>query len=151
MSAIDSGELLDDALRFAFAGLLLLFLFQMARIMIREIDAGTRDQPEQTRPPAPLAWLIVVDGGASKLVAGSSLPVEGRVTIGRAGECDIAVDDGSVSSVHAAVFAENDQWYVEDFASMNGTWARGRPVEGRNPLQDGDLLQFGRVQMRFLC
>lgn len=151
MSSFDSGELLYDLLRFAFSGLLLLFLFQMARIMLREIDIGTRDEVTQFRQPDPVAWLTVVDRGTSQLVDGSSLPIEGRATIGRTAECDIVIDDGSVSSVHAAIYANAGQWFIEDFESMNGTWARGRPVEGQIPLQNGDLVQFGRVRMRLLC
>ncbi|MEZ4500479.1 MAG: FHA domain-containing protein [Thermomicrobiales bacterium] len=151
MSAIDSGELLYDLLRFAFAGLLILFLVQMARIMVREIDIGTQDQMPAAQQRPLVASLMVLDAGASSLVNGASLFVDGRATIGRAPECDIVLDDPSVSSVHAALFVESGQWFIEDYDSMNGSWARGRPVEGTVMLKNGDMLQFGRVRARLLC
>lgn len=151
MSSIDTGELLYDVLRFAFAGGLLLFLALMLRAMLREIDIGTRDQIEIANTGQYGASLVIIDAGVSELVSGSHVSIVRRATIGRAAECDIPIDDPSVSSVHAAIFIDGGHWFVEDYESTNGTFAGGRPVDDRAPLSDGDIVQFGRVRTRLMC
>ncbi len=151
MSSIDTGELVYDLLRFAFAGGLLLFLGLMVRVMLREIDLGTRDRFEAGTATRNAASLVIIDGGVSNLTPGQHLTFERRATIGRSPECDIQIDDPSVSTVHAALFHDGGQWYVEDFDSTNGTFAGARPVQGEAPIEDGDLVQFGRVRARLMC
>ncbi|MFT3772938.1 MAG: sigma 54-interacting transcriptional regulator [Minicystis sp.] len=69
--------------------------------------------------------LLVVIG--SKLST-HPLPASGSVTIGRAAECDIRVDDASVSRRHAALHVGPDL-LVEDLGSANGVRLRA-PAAG---------------------
>jgi pSer/pThr/pTyr-binding forkhead associated (FHA) protein len=48
------------------------------------------------------------------------LPAEGRVTIGRAAECDVRIDDASVSRNHAILHV-GPPLRIEDLGSANGT------------------------------
>lgn len=78
------------------------------------------------------------------------------VIIGRAKDCDIQIDDQSVSSKHARLIVEKDAYlddaeniYIEDLKSTNGTEVNGKEVKKRK-LEDGDILKIGFNQFRFV-
>jgi len=68
--------------------------------------------------------------------------------VGRLPDCDVVVDDPSVSKHHARLSWNQTTWAVEDLGSSNGTQLNGKPVEGMGVVHDGDELQFGDA--RFL-
>src|SRR5262249_7094893 len=75
-------------------------------------------------------------------------PIDGEVTIGRAGGCNIALaGDTFVSQVHARVFERGGDVYVEDLGSTNGTLLNGAPLTAVTRLQRGDRLQIGQTFM----
>ena len=45
--------------------------------------------------------------------------------IGRGPENDIAIDDPSVSRVHAKLVQKGSRYFIEDMGSRNGTWVKG--------------------------
>src|SRR4051812_11721686 len=65
------------------------------------------------------------------------LPASGRVTLGRAPECDICIQDASISRQHAAVHL-GPPLRVEDLGSANGTQVR------RHGALDADTYQMRR-------
>ena len=69
-------------------------------------------------------------------------------TVGRGGGVDIALDDPSVSRLHAELVRRGTHVYVTDLGlSANGTRVNGRPV-GRRVLAQGDVVSFGSVRTR---
>jgi len=69
-------------------------------------------------------------------------------TVGRGGGVDIALDDPTVSRLHAELVRRGEHVYVSDLGlSTNGTRVNGRPV-GRRLLNDGDVLSFGSCRAR---
>jgi DNA-binding NtrC family response regulator len=102
---------------------------------------------------------------ASKLTS-HPLPASGAVSIGRAAECDVRVDDASVSRRHAVIHVtsgrDGPELSVEDLGSANGvrvrapapgsphtaqlTEVRGRPGD-RLPLRVGDTLLLGAAML----
>lgn len=78
------------------------------------------------------------------------------VILGRAKDCDIQIDDQSVSSKHARLVIEADPYlddtqitYLEDLRSTNGTELNGREIT-REKLMDGDMIKIGFNQFRFV-
>jgi hypothetical protein len=69
-------------------------------------------------------------------------------TVGRGAGVDIALDDPSVSRLHAELVRRGPHVYVADLGlSANGTRVNGRPI-GRRILEDGDVLSFGAARGR---
>lgn len=67
------------------------------------------------------------------------------VVIGRAGVCDLRIDDPSVSRRHAQVTHTGDGLFVRELGSSNGTFLNGgRVMEAA--LTGGDVLRFGNVE-----
>ncbi|WIG96991.1 FHA domain-containing protein [Myxococcus sp. SDU36] len=76
-----------------------------------------------------------------------------RLRIGRRMDCDLVVDDASVSKMHAELrWNEADQrCTVQDLGSTNGTFLNARSLGGREAvLRDGDILSVGNVQFWYL-
>ncbi|MDY7231695.1 FHA domain-containing protein [Hyalangium rubrum] len=75
------------------------------------------------------------------------------LTIGRLPDCDVVLEDSSVSKMHAQLrWSEADRrCTVKDLGSRNGTFLNGATLGDREvTLRDGDILSFGYVQFWFL-
>lgn len=75
-----------------------------------------------------------------------------RLNVGRVGDNDLSLNDGSVSKVHAAVLMNQEgTLLVADTGSTNGTFINGRRIsygEAR-AIEAGDVVSFGDVEVRF--
>jgi hypothetical protein len=91
--------------------------------------------------------LIVRSGGGR---SGETFHPEGeRTTIGRSPDCEIFLDDVTVSRKHAVVVRRDGAFFVEDLGSLNGTFLNRRRIES-GELGDGDELQIGKYRLTFL-
>ena len=73
-----------------------------------------------------------------------------RKSVGRTKENDLAIDDPSVSKVHAALVLNSDQQLIlADTGSTNGTFINGERIAyGRAfVIKNGDKLKFGTVEV----
>jgi predicted component of type VI protein secretion system len=70
------------------------------------------------------------------------------ITIGRAPDNMIIIEDGSVSSRHAQMEREGDSYRLKDLGSTNGTRVNGIPVKD-TLLRFDDKVRFGGVESRF--
>ena len=92
---------------------------------------------------------LVVRAGGGR--AGESFrPAGARTRIGRSPDCDIFLDDVTVSRNHAVLVEEDGQFSVEDQGSLNGTFVNRKRID-RAPLQEGDELQVGKYRMTFIA
>ena len=92
--------------------------------------------------------LVVRSGGGR---AGEHfLPQGERTTIGRSPDCDIFLDDVTVSRKHAVLVRDEDGYLIEDQGSLNGTFLNRRRIESAR-LEHGDELQIGKYRLSFLA
>src|SRR4051812_49224690 len=89
---------------------------------------------------ARLHALVISD----KLVATYPLPDAGMIRIGRSPQCEIQIDEASVSRVHASL-AVGPPVTVTDAGSANGTRVRDKPIAPNIPydLAPGETVQIG--------
>ena len=128
--------------RILFLLLLYLFLFGIARALLRDLRAAARE------PTLELGRLVVVASPAGEPAPGSTLPLDEITTLGRDVNNAVVVDDEFVSTEHAVLTFRGRTWYVEDLNSTNGTFVNGSPVDGVAPLGYGDEIQLGQVRLR---
>jgi pSer/pThr/pTyr-binding forkhead associated (FHA) protein len=91
--------------------------------------------------------LVMILGPA----VGASFPLlDKRVVIGRGEDCDLPINDTSVSRVHAEIHAiDGGKYEVVDRDSSNGVRVNG--VELKRALLDaGDVIELGDVQLKFI-
>lgn len=72
----------------------------------------------------------------------------GRLTVGRAPECDISLADTKISRRHAEFDASGSMPRVTDLGSRNGILVNGRKV-GAADLAPGDIVTVGDARIRF--
>jgi hypothetical protein len=106
-------------------------------------EASVTLEDLETEGPA----LVVRSGGGR---AGEHFVPEGdRTTIGRSPDCDIFLDDVTVSRKHAAIVKKNGDLFIEDQGSLNGTFLNRKRIESAK-LENGDELQIGKYKLSFL-
>ena len=64
--------------------------------------------------------------------------------LGRADGCGVQFTDENVSSRHASVAWDQDEWWLEDLGSTNGIFVGGRLITGKIPLPVGKEVRLGR-------
>ncbi len=83
-------------------------------------------------------------------VAGRRLPIPPRgATLGRSRDCDIVLDDSSISRRHAEIRPDGGGWTVADLGSTNGVRVNGRTVSGAAALRAGDRVELGSTEIVF--
>jgi transcriptional regulator with GAF, ATPase, and Fis domain len=85
---------------------------------------------------------------SEKLVATYPLPDSGEIRIGRSPECEILIDEPSMSRFHA-VLTIGPPLLIRDNASANGTRLRERPLQAELDveLHPGEPVQFGTTTL----
>jgi hypothetical protein len=122
-------------------------------------DTGGNDTtmaftPEELEESSPLEDLgiggpaLVVRSGGGR--AGEHfVPQDDQTTIGRSPDCDIFLDDVTVSRQHAVLRRNGDAFVIEDQGSLNGTFVNRERIESAE-LTDGDEVQVGKYRLTFL-
>jgi FHA domain-containing protein/zinc ribbon protein len=91
--------------------------------------------------------LVVRSGGGRE---GENFePKSDRTLIGRSPECDIFLDDVTVSRKHAVLVRQDGDFTIEDQGSLNGTFVNRARIESAR-LRDGDELQIGKYRLVFM-
>jgi hypothetical protein len=97
------------------------------------------DRPRESRRRQ--LYLKVVQPDAE---AGRTYDLDDELTIGRSPGCGVAMPgDIYTSTLHARLFRRNDQLWVEDLGSTNGTFVNSEQIKQAVRLGKGDLLQIG--------
>jgi len=91
--------------------------------------------------------LVVRSGGGR---AGESFHPSGdRTLIGRSPDCDVFLDDVTVSRRHAEITRDGDRFSIADLGSLNGTFVNRKRIESQ-VLEDDDEVQIGKYRLTFL-
>jgi pSer/pThr/pTyr-binding forkhead associated (FHA) protein len=129
------------------------------RVTQRAARRSTGDRPpaqrqqqqpprQQSRPPsrqrrgAPTK-LVVAEGS----LAGTTVALQGQtITLGRAHDSTIVLDDDYASSRHARIYPDRDgQWIVEDLGSTNGTYMDRSRLTTPTPIAPGVPIRIGKT------
>lgn len=104
-------------------------------------------------PPMPDIQVIarVTLGHGTREIGLIFKPGGRRLSVGRASDNDLQLNDNSVSKIHAALLMSSEgALLVADIGSTNGTFINGRRISyGESRLiEDGDVVGFGDVEVR---
>jgi pSer/pThr/pTyr-binding forkhead associated (FHA) protein len=88
---------------------------------------------------------LVVTGGA---LTGTTVTLgDTAVTIGRANDSTLVLDDDYASTRHAKLAPRDDGWYVEDLGSTNGSYLDQRKVTDPTPVPLGVPIRIGKTTL----
>ncbi len=96
---------------------------------------------------APGTAMLIVRRGPSE---GTSFLLDAAaVLVGRADDCDVVLDDVTVSRRHAEVYRDDSGWQLRDLGSLNGTYVNKDRID-QVTLRGGDEVQVGKYRFVFL-
>ena len=145
-------EIVYVTLRFVFLALLYVFVFLVVRTAYNELKptparpAVSRASERAPRSGRKARLVIAGEAGRKKQ---ASWELEGDVTIGRAPECAVSIDDEFASNLHSKIYRTEGRYYVEDLGSTNGTYVNGRRIHYPTELRNGDRIKIGRTEVEF--
>ncbi len=124
---------------------------EMSPAVVRKSRAERRQERREAatvRPAKPAKekkrrqlFLSIVEPSDHK---GRTFDLDDELTVGRSPGCGVSMpDDVYTSTVHARLFRHNDQLWVEDLGSTNGTFVNSERITQAARLGKGDLLQVG--------
>ena len=124
-------------------------LFGTAVAKVRRPRNQAPPRPAAQRPPNPQRpgrgaprFLVVTEGALS----GVSIDLtDQQITMGRANDATLVLNDDYASTHHARVFPQDGQWIVEDLGSTNGTYLDRQKVIRPTPVPVGVPIRIGKT------
>jgi two-component system cell cycle response regulator len=116
--------------------------------VIMDMDAIAGDAAGIQRRVPVLNEIQGVEKGRIFVLTGQSAYI-----IGRSRDCYVTIPDASCSRKHAEVIfqASNNQVFVKDLGSTNGTRVDGVVIAGMKALKEGDIIQIGdNAQFKYM-
>ncbi|MBX9396496.1 FHA domain-containing protein [Streptomyces sp. TRM72054] len=161
-------ELTLTVMRLGFLAVLWLFVIVAVQVIRSDLfgtrvtqrgsrrDAGRAQQAQRQAPPqqrqqtaggrarrnAPTK-LVVTEG----TLTGTTVALQSQtITLGRAHDSTIVLDDDYASSRHARIYPDRDgQWIVEDLGSTNGTYLDRTRLTTPTPIPLGAPIRIGKT------
>jgi FHA domain len=112
-------------------------------------------EPDDVREEEPTSLDETLGGTALVVRVGGGLAGERftlaneRTLVGRSPDCDVFLDDVTVSRRHAELLQQGDRFTIRDLGSLNGTFVNRHRVESVE-LHDDDEVQVGKYRLTFL-
>ncbi|HEY2304836.1 MAG TPA: FHA domain-containing protein [Streptosporangiaceae bacterium] len=147
-------------IRLAFLAVLWLFVIAAVGVVRTDMFGQARQgrqrrrqrKPPQVKAPRPPRAgrpgrgvpqrLLVTAGG----LAGTSIGLtDQQITIGRANDATLVLNDDYASTRHARLFPQDGQWIVEDLGSTNGTYLDRQKVTQPTPVPPGVPIRIGKT------
>lgn len=70
--------------------------------------------------------------------------------VGRGDDCDIRIQDNSVSRKHVKIEPTDEGYAISDLGSTNGTFLNDKQLDAPRKLNDGDYVRVGNCLYRYL-
>jgi pSer/pThr/pTyr-binding forkhead associated (FHA) protein len=146
-------------IRVAFLAVLWLFVIAAIGVVRTDMFGSAAAKLRRTRPrPSPQAprqpqrpakpsrgtpRYLVVTGGA---LTGMTIDLtDQQITMGRANDATLVLNDDYASTRHARIFPQDGQWIVEDLGSTNGTYLDRQKVTRPTPVPVGVPIRIGKT------
>ena len=141
-------KVLSVGLQYGMLFFLLYFVYKATRLMLKDARTVADDiynEPQTTPTEAVLTVLEAADEG----MVGRRFAFGQSISIGRAADNDIVIQDGYVSHRHAVIELLNNLYVIQDLGSMNKTYVNGQEIGAPQYLQSGDIISIGTVKFPF--
>ncbi|WBB57876.1 FHA domain-containing protein [Streptomyces sp. WMMC500] len=160
-------ELTLTVMRLGFLAVLWLFVIVAVQVIRSDLfgtrvtrrAAAVQDRPSSRPQPPPQearggrrggraqrgapTKLVVTEGS----LTGTTVTLQGQtITLGRAHDSTIVLDDDYASSRHARIYPDRDgRWIVEDLGSTNGTYLDRTRLTTPVPIPPGAPIRIGKT------
>jgi FOG: FHA domain len=143
-------KLIAGAFAILFIVILYIIIYYALKIMNKDIKGGNRKRGASKRGQKSYGIEVESAGDNPNLKQGTLIHIRDTVSIGRRDDNSIVLTDSFVSGHHAKLFIRNNNFYVEDLGSTNGTFINSSRIDGRVKLNVNDELKIGSVIFRVI-
>lgn len=137
-------------LRIVFIFLLYFFVFQVIRVISRELRVAAGQSNRAPMERQIHGAILVAEPGDSNLNRGEVYDLEPVTVVGRHPRATIVIDSTFVSSEHLQLNWEQDRWWVTDLRSTNGTFVNGSQIRVPTGLRTGDVIELGAIRLQLV-
>jgi len=147
-------------LRYIFLLFLFIFIFRLVKWMVGDLRENGDPQPARLRAAGPRkekgpgqepgGRIIVVENSSPAPTPGDTFGIGGGITVGRGDGSDIIIKDSFASTRHARIYLREEQYWLEDLDSTNGTFLNGVWVKQPIVLANGDRIRIGGITFQFV-
>lgn len=83
---------------------------------------------------------------------GNVVPLVTKITLGRNENNDVIIDDPLASRNHAVIQKINNNYFIKDYNSTNGTFVNEKeiPKDKYLKLKKNDVIRIGRIELTIL-
>ncbi len=127
--------------------LLYLFLFRVVTTLYGDLRSAAWYRDRKISPFVGRLEVLTSEGGLAK---GQVFKVARTgLSIGRGINNNIVVPDSFASQEHAEFYYKDDEVWLEDLGSTNGTWVNGERITGKIQLVPGDYVKIGNITFQY--
>ena len=153
-------ELTLVLIRFAYLAILWIFVLSAISVIRSDMFGARVEAPSRAdrraerraekarrtakRPRGAPTHVAVVDGANAGETASLD---DAPLLIGRGADAAIRLDDDYVSTRHARIASNGDQWFIEDLGSTNGTYLGTHRLTQPAALQVGSRFRIGKTSL----
>lgn len=142
-------ELIATGFKYIFTIIIYIFIFSIIRMIYLDISSmkGYGNTGNEANP-----YLKLINRREKfnfKIL--ESYVLDGEISIGRSNKSDIVIQDPYLSHKHVLFFLEEDQCFIKDLKSTNGTFVNDEQIEEEAVLlNDGDKIHIGQLDFIFV-
>lgn len=137
----------SSALSYVFIFLTYFFIYNIIKLIY--LDIKNMKEKEESQIGGPFLKLLSPKGKLDFPI--ETLYIVGKHTvIGRGSESDIHIMDKFLSTNHAQITMDEEEYFLEDLESVNGTYLNGEKIEDIVKLKNGDKIGIGLLEFVFV-
>ena len=76
--------------------------------------------------------------------------IDDGIVLGRNRNSDITIKDPYVSKKHFQIIKDENEYFLEDLGSANGTYLNKEKIEDVVKIENGDIIKVGQIQFLFV-
>lgn len=148
--------MISSLLSYVFTTIIYLFIFSVIGLIYLDIKKTGKNEKSKSASDksgkdgigAVLRTVKGRNATEAKMKSKYRISRDGAV-VGRGKDCDIKVNHSFVSIEHFQVWYDEDDWYIGDMGSKNGTYLNGSKLKKVKTIEDGDEISFGGIEFVF--
>lgn len=139
-------------LKFSFKFLIILviyiFIFWALKIMYKDIKGSNRKKRRTSKVFG--LEVVKIEEANQVLKIGSLIPVKNILTIGRREDNLLILQSQYISGYHAKIYVKNNEFFIEDLNSTNGTKVNNKIISKPTYLKSGDEISIGEYGFKVI-
>lgn len=154
---MDFSKLMAIVFGVIFIIILYFIIYYALKIMYKDIKVNNvRKNENSPKPPKKKVKKnygieVISTGESTNIKKGTIIPIIDIITIGRKEDNSVVLQDRHTSGNHAKLIVKENNLYIQDLHSTNGTFVNGRKISTNVKLLGREEIQIGTTVFRVLA